>query len=601
MLRFTPEAGGCGRRLLAAGLCTLALAGAPALALDYRVSGVDGALRDNVRAYLGTPPKEGAAVARALEAARGRTVEALQALGYYRPVIELRTLDAEGRSLGPAAAAADVARLEVRIDPGERVRLGAVRIELEGEAGGDPALTGLVEDSELVPGAPLDHGRYTGFKRELQTRARARGYLDGRFTRHSLRVDPAAGTADVELVFASGDRYAFGTISHDEAQLDRERLEALMPFAPGDPYEEDKLQQLGARLRATGLFGGVSVVPEADRAAGREVPVRVELVPAPDHSLELGVGFRTDTRGRISALWRSPRLNRAGHSQETRLRWSPVNPGGSTVYRIPLGDLMRDSVQLRASLEDNRYGDLDSRQTVAGVRYEHASEAWVSSVGLRALREDWSVLEEEFDADYFLPGLTLSRRSRRGSVVDPTAGFSQFYSVETAASSLGSDSDLVRLYGNWRWIASPGGPNRFVGRLELGALFGSSQRPETLAPSLGFFAGGDQSVRGYEYQSIGYEVLYARLDAPPAGVTVGGERLVTGSIEYQRYLNDSWRLAVFADAGDAFVGEEPDFKVGAGFGVHFLTPVGALKLELANSVSEANPDWRVHINIGAEL
>ena len=60
---------------------------------------------------------------------------------------------------------------------------------------------------------------------------------------------------------------------------------------------------------------------------------------------------------------------------------------GYDMFDVPLGDLMRDSVQLRASLEDNRYGDLDSRQTVAGVRYEYASEAWVSSVGLRALRE----------------------------------------------------------------------------------------------------------------------------------------------------------------------------------------------------------------------
>ncbi|MHA7815275.1 MAG: autotransporter assembly complex protein TamA [Pseudohaliea sp.] len=601
MLRFTPEAGGCRRRLLAAGLCALALLGAPAFALDYRVSGVDGAVRDNVRAYLGTPPKEGAAVARALEAARGRVAEALQALGYYRPVIELRYLDADGRDLGPGAAPSAVARLEVRIDPGERVRLGEVRIELAGEAGQDPALTGLVEATALVPGAPLDHGRYTAFKRELQTQARARGYLDGRFTEHSLRVDPAAGVADVALVFASGLRYAFGTISHDEAQLDRERFEALLPFAPGAPYDEEKLQQLGARLRATGLFGGVSVMPRPGRAAEQAVPVRVELVPAPMHSLEFGVGFRTDTRGRVSALWRSPRLNRAGHSQETRLRWSPVNPGGSSVYRIPLGHLLRDSVQLRASLEDNRYGDLDSRQGVAGVRYEHSGEHWVSSVGLRALREDWSVLEEEFDADYVLPGLTLSRRSRRGSVIDPAGGFSQFYSLEAAADSAGSASDLVRLYGNWRWIGSSGGGHRFVGRLELGALFGSSQRPETLAPSLGFFAGGDQSVRGYEYQSIGYEVLYRPAAGSAASVTVGGERLVTGSIEYQRYLSERWRVAVFADAGDAFVDDDVDFKVGAGFGVHFLTPVGALKLEVANSVSEANPDWRVHINIGAEL
>ncbi|KGE04290.1 autotransporter assembly complex protein TamA [Pseudohaliea rubra] len=578
----------------------LALAGAPAHALDYRITGVNGALRDNVRAYLGAPPKEGAAVARALEGARSRTVEALQALGHYRPSIELHYLGADGQPLGVGAAPAEVARLEVHIDAGERVHLGEVQLLLTGDASDDEALMRVVEGTSLVPGTPLDHGQYTAFKRELQTLARARGYLDGRFEAHSLRVDPSEGLAEVTLHFASGARYRFGAISHNEDRLDRARFEALLPFASGDAYDEGKLQELGSRLRATGLFGGVSVVPQPERTSGQRVPVQVELVPAPRHSLELGVGFSTDTRGRLSALWRSPRLNKAGHSQETRLRWSPVNPAGSTVYRIPLGARLRDSVQLRASLEDNRYGDLDSRQGVAGVRYERAREVWITSVGVRALHEDWSVLQETFAADYLLPGLTLSRRSRQGSVVDPTSGLSQFYSVEAASEDIGSASDLLRLYGNWRWIGSPGGPHRLVGRLELGALLGSSEPPLALPPSLGFFAGGDQSVRGYDYQSIGQEVVLLR-SAGPVSVTAGGDRLVTGSLEYQRYLSDSWRVALFADAGDAFLDDNPDLKVGAGVGIHFLTPVGALKFEVANSVSEANPDWRIHINIGAEL
>mgnify|MGYP000291090881 CR=1 FL=1 len=601
MLRYTPEAGRRGGRGAARCLLLLALAGAPAYAFEYRVSGVNGELRGNIQAHLGPAPSTPAGLARAREAARSRALEALQALGYYRPTVTVRELARDGKELPATAPAEQLERIELRVEPGERVHLGEVAIVLDGAGADDPALRQCIAESALVPGAPLHHGRYSDFKRDLQALARARGYLQGAYRAHSLRVDPAAGEAAVELQFTTGPRYRFGTVSHDAGQLDRERFEALQPFASGEPYDEASLQRFGRRLRDTGLFGSVAVVPLLDQADDLRVPIRVELVPAPRHSLELGVGFRTDTRGRLSALWRSPRLNDAGHSQETRLRWSPVNPGGSTVYRIPTGDLLRNSIQLRASLEENRYGDIDSRQLGAGVRYEHMGEQWIYSAGLRALREDWSVLEEEFDADYLVPGLTVSRRTRRGSAVDPAGGFSQYYSVEGAAEAAGSASDLLRLYGNWRWIGGPGGPHRFVGRIELGTLLQNSERPETLAPSLGFFAGGDQSVRGFEYQSIGHEVLYTPARGSASSVTVGGEHLATGSLEYQRYLGQTWRVAVFTDAGDAFVGGDVDFKVGVGFGVHYLTPVGALKIELANSISEADPDWRVHINIGAEL
>jgi translocation and assembly module TamA len=82
---------------------------------------------------------------------------------------------------------------------------------------------------------------------------------------------------------------------------------------------------------------------------------------------------------------------------------------------------------------------------------------------------------------------------------------------------------------------------------------------------------------------------------------VGGTRLLTGSLEIQRYLNETWRAALFVDAGDAFDSGEFNTNVGVGFGVHYLSPVGALRFELANPVSDSDGSWRVHINIGAEF
>ena len=159
----------------------------------------------------------------------------------------------------------------------------------------------------------------------------------------------------------------------------------------------------------------------------------------------------------------------------------------------------------------------------------------------------------------------------------------------------------MRIYSNFTLVNTPAARHRIVARAELGAVFIAAEDRINLAPSLSFFAGGSQSIRGYGYQSLGNEVLVARQDDSVKSLTVGGDRLLTASMEYQYYVNDTWRGAVFVDAGDAFDEGEFEVNVGAGFGVHYLTPVGAIKIELANSVSEDDPSWRLHINIGAEF
>jgi translocation and assembly module TamA len=566
----------------------------PALALEFRVSGIGGELRRNVLAYLAALPAEVATAELAEELVRERVSDALRAVGFYRPELQVTVENGRGNGAAPR-------RVSVNVRAGDPVRLREVELRVEGAAAQDAAFTDFLRREPLRRGEPLHHGSYSEVKRQLQSLGQQRGYFEGRLVAHAVRVDPDAGAADVTLHYLSGPRYRFGTVSGDEAQLSASSLEALLPFAPGDPYDQALLRELRSRLQATGFFAGVSVVPDIDAARQLAVPVTVELEPAPRHSFEVGVGYSTDIRERISLVWRSPRLNRRGHSQETRLQWSPVNPGGTATYRIPLGERLRNNVQLQARREDNEFGDLRSEQHEAGLLFESAAGAWVRAASLRALGEKWTIADGNFEGDYLLAGLTLSRRDRRGDVVDPVAGFSQFYSLEGGAAAAGSDSDLLRAYASWRAVLTPAAGHRLVGRFELGALFGADLPPQDLPPSLGFFAGGDQSIRGFAYQSIGNEILYRRAEEVIPDFTLGGDRLVTGSLEYQHYLGERWRVALFADAGDAFDEGHFDLNVGLGAGVHYLTPIGAIKFELANSVSDDDPAWRIHFNIGAEL
>ena len=331
------------------------------------------------------------------------------------------------------------------------------------------------------------------------------------------------------------------------------------------------------------------------------MPVKVELSPNVRHRFRIGVGYSTDVRERLSIGWSTPLINRYGHRQETRYEYSPVRPRGSINYTIPLSHPNNDRLVLRARLERNEYGDLESDQKGAGVLREQQHEKWLTTMSLRYLEEDWDVGLDRRQNTYVLPGVSLSHRFSKGNALDPPGGFSQFYTAELGSGEAGSDIDLLRLYGSWRFVFSPWDRHRVATRLELGAVtFSSRDRPD-LAPSLSFFAGGNQSIRGYGYQSLGPEVeVPIGPDRETVSLVVGGDRLAVGSIEYQYYLRPEWRLGLFTDAGNAFNGSDFDPVVGAGFGVHYISPVGPVRLDLANAISEGD-GWRIHFTIGAEF
>jgi len=244
---------------------------------------------------------------------------------------------------------------------------------------------------------------------------------------------------------------------------------------------------------------------------------------------------------------------------------------------------------------------MDSRQQEGGVLRELRSGEWLQSYSVRVLDESWTVKNIQHEEFYTLPGIAMSRRDRGGSLVDPASGFSQFYKLEFGSEHLGSDVDLVRATANFSYIATPWPEHRLLARAALGAVFVSGADNISLAPSLGFFAGGSQSIRGYGYQSIGEEIEFTRDDGTRQTLTVAGDRLLTTTLEYQYYFTPQWRGALFVDAGDAFESGDFDAKFGPGFGVHYISPVGAVRIELANGVSENSGGWRLHVNIGAEF
>ncbi|MEO0436870.1 MAG: BamA/TamA family outer membrane protein [Pseudomonadota bacterium] len=564
--------------------------------LRYNISAVGeklpAALRENIRAYLGDIPEETLAGERVLRALPSTVADAGRALGFYNLAVQTQV----DRTRSPW-------RVEITVDPGPVVLYENVDFRLLGDASQDSPFAELVASSAPKEGERLHHGAYQSFKERLLSLAWQRGFFDAHFVEHVVQVDAKRNEASLKLWLDSGVRYRFGPVSFDELMITDTRLGQLMTFSTDDYYFQQALFDSRQRIQRLGYYAGVTFAPDIERRSEGYIPIKLELDPAPAHSFEVGVGYSTDTDQRISLAWQSPHLNRYGHSQETVLRWSPVNPELRLSYTLPLDPLANDLLQLGGRLEENEYGDLESEQREISVRLEQLQDEQIVSFDSRWLDERWGVFSNRFTARLALFGASFSKRSRSGPATDPNSGLSQYYRLDGATASLASDQDLLRAYGKLTAVKRLNSKWRAVGRIEAGWLYAERDQADELPPSLAFFAGGDSSIRGFAYQSLGTEAGSAQLttQAQRSSLTVGGSRLLTASAELQRYLGENWRVSSFVDAGDAFNEDDFENNVGVGLGVHYLSPVGALRLEIASPVSENASDVRLHINIGAEF
>ncbi|MBY5991122.1 outer membrane protein assembly factor [Ferrimonas balearica] len=562
--------------------------------LELKIEGVRGRLADNLRGHLSPLPTNAAERASFLFTAEEKAQEAMQALGYYQASFESNITRTEKDWT-----------LSLVVDRGEPMRYQHVIVLLEGEALEDPAFAERLDRIAIKPGDVVDHGKYEKLKTDLLTLGLVRGYFDGTMSQNRLEINRDTNEADLVLVYSSGRRYRLGEVDFWASELTPELLDSMVPFEPGTPYHADQIGRLTSTLLGSGYFRDVKVLPHPEQAEDGVVPIEAGLSPPPRHSIDLGVGYATDTEGRVTMAWRTPVVNRYGHSHESKLEVSKVNPKLTFDYRIPLSHPINDKLVFNALIGREEYGDIDTDQYQASIgRRTVLNNRWTRTYSARFLYEDWTQGPEDHSAKYLMPGISFSRTYRRGPTLDPTEGLRQFYLLEHADPTWGSEQRITRFRSQLRAVYTPVERHRLTARADIGINVVDDSDLLELAPSLRFFAGGDQSIRGFSYQSLGPKITVPGEDGEPVELLVGGRYLLVGSIEYQYYLTPTWRLAFFFDGGNAFDtndSENIDFEASFGSGVHWISPVGPIKIELGYGFTEPDPSPMLHISIGAEL
>lgn len=556
-----------------------------AASLSVTVTGINDKLYTNVMARLkiglqqknsDISPQE---IRRLHKLAPKEIAQALAPYGYYSVTVDSALADtAEGW------------QASYTVDPGKQVVVEVVDIEVQGEGRNQDELRDPAAAFPLQPGDALQDSLYESGKKTLLDQAMGLGYIQARFSEHSVLVQRADNTAEIRLHLDTEPLYHFGTTTSSQEVITSKMLQRFIAYQPGDIYSLTRLNQLQSDLYATGYFSEVLVEPELSSAQDDQIPITVTLLPAKVNRYSLGIGYGTDTGVRGNLGWKNRLVNHFGHKASLTMQQSEKGSRANADYNIPVFDPRYDVLGVEGRYLDETWDDTWTRLISLGVAVNHNRPENQYGIGLEARHEKYTVGVTSGSADLLMPSAYWNLIFARDRV-NTQNGIRLTGSIKGADDTLFSSTSFLQFRLSGKSIISLTENWRILGRGAFGAT--TMESINELPPSLRFYAGGDQSVRGYGYKKLGPE--------DSSGVVVGGRYLMEASIELERKITPMWSVAAFYDAGNAFDDIDVDLKHGAGVGVRMTLPFGQVRLDVASALSEEDKPWRVHFSVGADL
>ena len=564
--------------------------------VQLAVDGVDDPLKAAVIAGVSlsqyaTRDVSEAQVRRLYERADAQVGIALQPYGYY-----------EAHATGKLEQVGKDWRVTLHVTPGQPVNVTAIDVQLDPSVAKLGPIRSARRGIDKLKEQRLDDGAYDSARDAMSSALTANGFLDARLTVHRVDVNRGEHSAAIHLTWETGRRYRYGQVHFEGSQFREGFLQRYIPFKPGDYFDQAQLLKLQQVLNGADYFSVVNVVPQIDTAKNGVVDINVELSPAKRTIYTAGLFVGTDTgfgvRGGIENRW----VNQYGHKWKNDIVLAQRLKTVSTQYTIPLPGDNERSLNFGATYRDANTVTSQSRTLELVANESELWHDWVRTVGLHALTGTFDV-GKRADEPESTPGVEHGSSTlvyAEGSLTRKVAdnldfvrrGWSLSLDARSTAGDLLSSARFSQITADAKWIRAFWRNNRLILRGTLGHTW--TDDFEALPPQLRFFAGGDQSIRGYSFQAIGPENTYGRV--------IGGNSLAIASATVEHYFTPRWGIATFIDAGNAFNGTDIHAKIGTGVGVRWRSPVGMIRVDLGTPVNDAQRHGiELHLVIGPDL
>lgn len=512
------------------------------------------------------------------EEARAQAKSAADTEGYFSARVTATVAPADGEWI-----------VRIAVEPGERTRIASVAIRFSGAFLDDPEASARMREIraawQLPPGEPFRQEDWDRAKADAVRRLAARKYAAAEIGASEARIDPERREAALTLELASGPVFRYGPLEVRGTSRYPERVvERLSPLVPGEEYSEQTVALYRRRLLELGQFATVEVAIDRDPARAAAAPVRVAVIEGRAKRIDTSVGFTTDTGARFRLSYsdadffeRAWRL-RSELSLEQRIQSvrasvdSQPLPGGA--WNTLLGRLERKDVE----------GQLTQAGSIGFAR-QWGLERLPSSLSASWHHEQQQVGDLPQDTAWatFLNYRHTFRHA--DDIASPRRGVQGTLNIGGGVPGLSSRGFLratAKLYG----FVPVGRDGDLAIRLEGGHVQSSAR--EGIPTEFMFRTGGDQTLRGYAFESIGVEVR---------GAVASARSLVLASIEYTHWFGELLGAAVFYDIGDAFDTRDAlDLKSGYGAGLRIRSPIGPFRVDVA--YGEATNQLRLHFSVG---
>jgi translocation and assembly module TamA len=335
------------------------------------------------------------------------------------------------------------------------------------------------------------------------------------------------------------------------------------------------------------------------------VPIQVTLTPAKRSIYTAGLSYGTESGAGIRLGAERRYVNDRGHKALAQLDFAQNKKALTLQYRIPAFAWLDGWYTLSAQAVDEQSDYIDDRRIeFVGSRSGQYNPHLNLIASIHALRERYAFVPADLPPGEPLPYAyaTYTYPELRAEYIDvddrifPRRGIGGSLSLGGGLEGAGSDSSFAQVRARATWFKGLGERNRLIVRGELGHTF--TDQTVALPPSLRYYAGGDRSIRGYEYREVG-----PRIPSSPGrkAYSLGAKNLVTASVEFERYFTEALGAAVFVDSGDAFDGGSPSFRTGVGIGARYKSPVGPIKLDIARGLDDADSPFTIGLSIGADF
>lgn len=532
--------------------------------------------------YRGRPGVDAAMLQRLIARSAADAKALLATAGYFSPQIEVTGTPADGMTT-----------VLIHVITGSVARVATADISVTGAIADEPndveRIARARQGWRLKVETPFRQSAWDDAKEALLREFQFDGYPAARITSSAAEVDPETARVTIKVAIDSGPLFRFGATQIDGLQrYPRSIVENLQRFRSGERYSYEAVVRYQTELQASGFFRSASVAVDTDPAQAAAAPVRVRVVEHPQMKIDLGAGFSTDTKLRGEASFTHHNTLQPGWQSSTRLRLGSKEQGiNAELALTPEPGGWRNRLGVKAERSDIE--NLVSRTLGLTAQRAWRTPEEEHSWALKFQTEEQSLTDGPVDNlntlslnyAWTLRGVDDLLRPRRGHMLNLQLG--------GASAALLSTRSFMRGYGRGLYILPVGRADRVHLRGELGAVWASAR--DGIPSEFLFRAGGDQSVRGYDYESLGVR---------EGSAVVGGRFLGVATIEYQHDFTAQWGGAMFIDAGNAADSPSELRPVyGYGVGVRWITSAGTLNLDIAQP--EDSGKVRLHFTLGVRF